>query len=452
MTHLKGALMTYHSRRARPGPRTLFGLAGLVVAMIAWTAPGAAAATRPSPGANAPHPAAGRQQTASLAGVKCARPGHSHSIQVSANLSDVHAKGYWNKKAQKLVFDLKAVPRFGLNLDFSGDVKCVADLTLARFPIADTGLFLVIGPKLEFDATGEVGADFTWKPSINAGFTIKGTTFAKGPLSFSDGTGVVFTGSGTATMRLDLHAAIETLGGVAGVEGDIGPTITAKVRGTTATDTACWKARVAADADFDTFINVFGFKKKFFSHVWQLGSARSFGGCLSKTIIFDGRPGTGAPPARLGPHTMTRFAPDGTPLGTSEPTISGPTGRLAVSPALIHEMVGDGWQTWSNGYTGDVYEDVTMLPDGNFEITVNLPRGTGAFYAYAEPNRFKDYSINATANNGVTSGDVTVNGDAGARYFGFYATCRHTISSVTFVDSGGDSAMAIGEFGIARAC
>jgi hypothetical protein len=458
--------MTHRSRSSRPRLWAVFGLAGLIIAMIAWAAPGAVAATRHSATAYAGHPNPGRNLASSPAAqkapgaakptVKCDKPGTSHSIQVGTDLSDVHPSAKWTKKTKtspaKLVFDLKTTPRFSLNLDFSGDVKCEADLTLAKFPIGDTGLVLEIGPKLEFTATGEVSADFTWKPAIQVGFTVSATKISKGPLSFTNGTGVVFTGSGKATLRLDLHAVIETVGGAVGVEGDIGPTLTAKVTGTTATDTACWNADVAADADFDTFINAFGFEKKFFSHEWQLGKAKTFNGCLSKTIIFVGTPGINAPPTTLGPHTMAAFAPDSTPLGTAESQIAGPTGTVTFNPALIHATIGNNWATWSNGYTGDVYYDTTPLPDGNFQITVTLPAGTGAFYAYAEPNEFKDYAINATANNGVTSGDVTVNGDGGARYFGFYATCGHTLKSVTYVDSGGDTAMAIGEFGIAPAC
>ena len=95
-----------------------------------------------------------------------------------------------------------------------------------------------------------------------------------------------------------------------------------------------------------------------------------------------------------------------------------------------------------------------MLPDGNLQVTVILPANTGAFYAYAEPDKFDDYAINATADNGVTSGNIAVNGDAGAKYFGFYATCGHTVKSVTYINSGGDTTTALGEFGIApaRAC
>lgn len=59
--------------------------------------------------------------------------------------------------------------------------------------------------------------------------------------------------------------------------------------------------------------------------------------------------------------------------------------------------------------------------------------------------------MNATAQNGLASGDFTVHGRAGARYFGFYATCGHTLTKITYTDGAGDTAMAIGEFGIARA-
>jgi hypothetical protein len=455
--------MTHRCRPLRARLLTALGLAGLAIATIASSAPAAAAATPHPVGANAKHPNTGREATPSPAGtstpsaakptVTCAKPGHSHSVQVSADLSDVHPSVTWTKKhPAHLVFDLKATPRFDLNLDFSGDVKCEADLPLATFTLGDTGLVLEVGPKLKFDVTGKVGADFTWKPSIDVGFTINKGKFSKGPLSFTDGNGVVFTGSGTASVHLDLHAVIETIGGAVGVEGDIGPVLSAVVTGTTATHTACWKASAAAKSDFGTFVSAFGFKKEFSSPEWQLGKAKSFAGCLAKTITFDGSPGIGAPPAKLGQYSMTAFEPDTTPAGTVEPQISGPTGTVNLSPALIHEVVGQGWATWSNGYIGDVYEDATALPDGNFEITITLPPGTGAFYAYAEPNEFKDYAINATANNGVTSGDVTVNGDAGAKYFGFYATCGHTVKSITYVDSGGDTAMAVGEFGIAPAC
>jgi hypothetical protein len=102
-------------------------------------------------------------------------------------------------------------------------------------------------------------------------------------------------------------------------------------------------------------------------------------------LVFDGSPGTGATPATLGQYTMPPFTADPTEEGTDETQLTGPTGTISFDTALQHDLVGDGWQTWSNGYTSDVYEDDDQLVDGSFEITVTLPPGTGAFYAYAEP-------------------------------------------------------------------
>ncbi len=41
-------------------------------------------------------------------------------------------------------------------------------------------------------------------------------------------------------------------------------------------------------------------------------------GVASAGIVFDGTPETAAPPATLGPYTMTPFLADSTPLGTVE--------------------------------------------------------------------------------------------------------------------------------------
>jgi hypothetical protein len=447
--------MTHGLRASRARLGSACVLVGLVSALTVWSVPAALAGTPSPPGANTRHMAP-QAAGPSAPGVitprfKCEKPGHSHSIHVTADLSGLHATASYNRKhPTQLVLDVKATPRFTLDVNFSGDVKCTAS-ALASFPLGDTGLRLKIGPELVFKASGEVGAFFTWKPTIDVGFTLNSKGFSKLTHSFASGGGVVFTGRGTASLQLKLHAVVETLGGFVGVTGDVGPVITATVTGTTATHTACWKGSIAADAQFGAFVHFIGLKVHKESPVFQLGKADTLAGCLSRTIVFYGKPGTGAPPGKLGPYTMRRFAADPTAVGTVEKRISGPTGPVVFSTPLTHLLIGNGWATWSNGYTGDVYETATPQPDGTFVITVTLPPGTGAFYAYAEPNLFADFSMNATAQNGVTSGDVTVHGQAGARYFGFYATCGHTLTKVTYTDGAGDTAMAIGEFGIARA-
>ncbi|MFH1718728.1 MAG: hypothetical protein ABIF19_15340 [Planctomycetota bacterium] len=150
--------------------------------------------------------------------------------------------------------------------------------------------------------------------------------------------------------------------------------------------------------------------------------------------------GTGAPPATLGPYTMTPFLldPQGSPA-TSVPSPLG--GTVDFSTSMTHVTVGAGWSTWSHGYTGDVYWTYDS------SVTLTLPAGTGAFYLYAEPNPFDIFTITATAQDG-TAVVQAVDGYAGAAGYGFYGTGGSVISSIQ-VDFTGDGGFGVGEFGIA---
>jgi hypothetical protein len=159
------------------------------------------------------------------------------------------------------------------------------------------------------------------------------------------------------------------------------------------------------------------------------------------SVIFSGAPGTSAPPSVLGPYQMTAFPADTQPTGASVSGASGPTGTVGFSPSLEHCRIGGCWETWSNGYRGDVYAT------GKQTITLALPASTRAFYLYAEPEEFATLSITATSSDGTTSGSVPVAGKAGAKYFGFYATGSDTISSITVTTTDPDG-FAVGEFGI----
>ena len=160
----------------------------------------------------------------------------------------------------------------------------------------------------------------------------------------------------------------------------------------------------------------------------------------SGTITFDASPGVGAPPATLGPYTMTPFGLDPQPLFDFVSGVMGPAGGVAFSPALNHLRIGQGWSTWSHGYAGDVYATF-----GPLSATVALPPGTSAFYFYAEPDPFAVFTITAVAQDGTTSGPISVDGFAGASYFGFYSTGSDHIASITIKS---DVDFAIGEFGI----
>jgi hypothetical protein len=164
------------------------------------------------------------------------------------------------------------------------------------------------------------------------------------------------------------------------------------------------------------------------------------------TIVFDGSPGTGAPPATLGPYTMTAFGLDPQPVnqGPIVTSVNDPAGTVSFSPALNHSTVGNGWDTWSHGYTGDVYWTTGST------ITMTLPAGTRAFYFYAEPNTFAVFDVTATAQDGTTSGPIQVQGNSGATYFGFYATGTPNIVSIT-VMTNDTTGFGVGEFGIAPA-
>jgi hypothetical protein len=150
--------------------------------------------------------------------------------------------------------------------------------------------------------------------------------------------------------------------------------------------------------------------------------------------------GTGAPPATLGPYTMTPFPLD--PQGSPVTSVASPLGgTVDFGASLAHYTVGAGWATWSHGYTGDVYHEPGT------SVTLTLPSLTGAFYLYAEPNPFSIWKITATAQDG-TAVSQDVDGYAGAAGYGFYGTGGSLISSIQ-VDYAGTLGFAIGEFGVA---
>ena len=120
-----------------------------------------------------------------------------------------------------------------------------------------------------------------------------------------------------------------------------------------------------------------------------------------------------------------------------------PAGTIGLSPALQHDRIGQGWATWSHGYTGDVYD--TFAVGGLQTATITLPPGTKAFYLYAEPQQFAAFSVEATAQDGTTSGPIAVQGQAGAQYFGFYGTGDATLSTIT-VTTADACGFAVGEF------
>jgi hypothetical protein len=145
------------------------------------------------------------------------------------------------------------------------------------------------------------------------------------------------------------------------------------------------------------------------------------------TVRFDGSPGKGTPPAKLGGLSMEKFARDHRARLQLVTDVSGPTGKISFSRTVVHLVVKNKkgyWRTWSNGYRADVY----FAPGTS--ITISLPTNTTAFYFYAEPDDPGTFKVTATA-SGTTSGPVKIVGAGGAKFFGFIAKGGAHLSTVT---------------------
>ena len=115
---------------------------------------------------------------------------------------------------------------------------------------------------------------------------------------------------------------------------------------------------------------------------------------------------------------------------------------MAFSAPVNHRRIGNGWASWSHGYTGDVY-----YTNGATSLTMTMPAETAALYFYVEPDTQSVFDFTATTQDGTTSGSVGVNGLGGAKYFGFYGVDGMTIESVTVTTT---DDFAVGEFGICK--
>lgn len=129
-----------------------------------------------------------------------------------------------------------------------------------------------------------------------------------------------------------------------------------------------------------------------------------------------------------GTDALTNLGLDLTPipnsaeaLGTDLTKLSSPWGDIELSPSVNKRQIGQpgqlGWLSWSHSYQGEVY-----FTNGATTLDLKLPNLV-AFDFYAEPDVLGPFTISAIAQSGTVS-DVltqTVDGKAGAKYFGFYS-------------------------------
>jgi len=117
-----------------------------------------------------------------------------------------------------------------------------------------------------------------------------------------------------------------------------------------------------------------------------------------------------------------------------------PPGAEVSYPSSEVLSIGNGWATWSGGYTGEV------VFNGATSIPINLS-SVSAFGFQVEPNQFQTESITVTFTLTLSNGQTetltdNVNGDAGAQFFGFVGW---GVSSITITDNSGDN-FAFGNF------
>lgn len=135
---------------------------------------------------------------------------------------------------------------------------------------------------------------------------------------------------------------------------------------------------------------------------------------------------------------MVTLPNSGKPDLSSFSTLSSPFGDLSFSSQVEKRVIGSSWNTWSNNYAGEVYYN-----KGGSSLQITLPANIVAFDLYVEPEVFDFFEIAVTATNGKTSLATlsqNVSGDAGAKYFGFYATDGDLLKSITLIDKTGGAA------------
>lgn len=116
-----------------------------------------------------------------------------------------------------------------------------------------------------------------------------------------------------------------------------------------------------------------------------------------------------------------------------------------LSPDVSLRELGDGWDTWSHGYAGDVY-----VAEGQATLSLTLPAGTAAFSFYVQPDAWDLFEFQVSA-GGSTSAAFTVDGDSGARYVGIYSTDPGQPLTQVWIENTDARAggFAVGEFAIA---
>jgi alpha-tubulin suppressor-like RCC1 family protein len=251
----------------------------------------------------------------------CEDPGVQHSITHTIDLSELHVSSEivipsWSNgfSGPFINFDLGGHPKFGLGVSFGGYASCTADATV-NIPLADTGLFVEIGPQFTLGASGAVSVNMDWEPWVNYGFSRGRGDPSNNYEAFHNDGHTTFSGNADLSVSLALKAGI-SLAGRLGVGGTIGPEITGEVSASTATRAACLAVDAEVVAELTAYADVFFDDYNFtlgrfaFGHTQLYTSCTSPGGGGGSGGGGSGGSGggggsTGSPPANSAPPTIT---------------------------------------------------------------------------------------------------------------------------------------------------
>ena len=116
-------------------------------------------------------------------------------------------------------------------------------------------------------------------------------------------------------------------------------------------------------------------------------------------------------------------------------------GSLAFGAPVNIRTLGDGWATWSGGYTGQV-----LFTQGALSLNVDM-LGLTALGFEAQPNPFSVHQIIMT----LSSGEVLfqdVDGNGGAKFFGYVGAVSSLVISSTADFAIGNFVSAAGAVGV----
>ncbi|WP_165960357.1 IPT/TIG domain-containing protein [Actinocrispum wychmicini] len=302
----------------------------------------------------------------------CTGSGGGPTITLAADLTRMHVQFNLDIWQPSIHFLLDLHPVFDLNIGFTGQLTCTlsgGSLLRARIPIAATPpIDLTVKPVITLTASGQVGVNFRWEPSLVLGFD-RSPRVNQDVHSFGSTGSVGVTGNASFEVFTGLSAEISLAGGRAGVSGDLGPVFTGQIdtRGCRVVDAAL-RAQLSAFADVFVKHWTFALAKGTFASTRIADSCRP--GLRSWGTNYAGQLGTGVTGGR----------------STAPVAVTLPDGVIDTSGAVALRSDSTVW-TWGSNYQGELGRtpvgDPSPTPAKVFGILGATAVTSGTFTNYA---------------------------------------------------------------------